>query len=79
MRHSAQILAVLSCGAFLLGAPPTYGDSAKEGLRAARRNILEGVRDEIQRRLRHRSSELKLGRIETDPRPARHGSRSKKP
>jgi hypothetical protein len=59
-------------------ADPTYGDSAKEGLRAARRNILEGVRDDVQRRLAPRKSELKFGAKDSIAVLTRRGSRFKK-
>lgn len=60
MRQSSGLaLAALGGGIFLI-ASVAYGDSAKEGLRAAKQNIIENVRDDIQRRRAHPTSELKL-------------------
>ena len=77
MRQPARLAIVALCGGFVLMAGPTYGDSAKEGLRAAKQNILQDVRDDIQRRLVRPTSELKLDKDGNTTLP-RRGLGSKK-
>jgi len=77
MRQSAGLALVALCGGIVLMASAAHSDSAKEGLRAAKQNIIQNVRDDVQRRLDHPTSESRLDEGRNTS-LVRRSSRSKK-
>lgn len=62
MRQYTALALVALCGGIVLMQSAARSDSAKEGLRAAKQNIIQNVRDDVQRRRAHPTSELQLDR-----------------
>jgi hypothetical protein len=81
MRRPAHSLFVLVCGALLLVAQTGSAicDGAQEEIDSTRQNILQGVRDEIQRKTMHPTGEAEPNAETGDSGAARQTTRPRSP